>query len=138
MNIGDFTIDEVAARLVDALLAARRPEAGAVAYVQAAAVVEVYATAWLNLMTVGGLRDAEPSSILVHAGGSGVGTATVQLGAAAVGGCCGIGPEHMKEIVLAVKPQILVGTTGQPGSFDQCVIAEMAEGTITDLYVRKR
>ncbi len=28
----------------------------------------------------------------------------VQLGAAAVGGCCGIGPAHMKEVVLAVKP----------------------------------
>jgi homocysteine S-methyltransferase len=28
----------------------------------------------------------------------------VQLGAAAVGGCCGVGPEHIKEMVLAVKP----------------------------------
>jgi malic enzyme len=38
------------------------------------------------------------------------------------------GDDHARlcEVIAAVKPQILVGTTGQPGSFDQCVIGEMA------------
>lgn len=47
--------------------------------VDAAAVVEVFATAWLNLMTVGGLRGRTGTRVLLHAGGSGVGTAAVQL-----------------------------------------------------------
>jgi malate dehydrogenase (oxaloacetate-decarboxylating) len=41
------------------------------------------------------------------------------------------GDDHARlcEIVKAVKPDVLIGTTGQPGSFDQCVIGEMAEAT---------
>lgn len=47
--------------------------------VEAAAVVEVFATAWLNLMDEGGLRGQRSARLLVHAGGSGVGTAAVQI-----------------------------------------------------------
>ena len=41
------------------------------------------------------------------------------------------GDDHTRlcEIIKAVKPDVLIGTTGQPGSFDQCVIHEMAEVT---------
>ena len=43
----------------------------------AAGVVEVFATAWLNLRLEGELKDEE--RVLVHAGASGVGTACIQL-----------------------------------------------------------
>jgi len=33
------------------------------------------------------------------------------------------------EVIKAVKPDVLIGTTGQPGSFDECVVREMAEAT---------
>ncbi len=47
--------------------------------VEAAAGVEVFATAWLNLMDEGGLRYQKGARLVVHAGGSGVGTAAVQI-----------------------------------------------------------
>lgn len=47
--------------------------------VEAAAIVEVFATAWLNLQREGGLAGRSGARVLVHAGGSGVGTAAVQL-----------------------------------------------------------
>lgn len=43
----------------------------------AAALPEVWATAWLNLVEEGGLRPGE--RVLLHAGASGVGTAAIQL-----------------------------------------------------------
>jgi putative PIG3 family NAD(P)H quinone oxidoreductase len=43
----------------------------------AAGIVEVFATAWLNLRLEGELKDGE--QVLVHAGASGVGTACIQL-----------------------------------------------------------
>ena len=45
--------------------------------VQAAALPEVFATAYLNLYTEGALQTAE--KVIVHAGASGVGTAAIQL-----------------------------------------------------------
>lgn len=48
--------------------------------VQAAAIVEVWATAWLNLMRLGGLAQRpQGARVVLHAGASGVGTAGVQL-----------------------------------------------------------
>lgn len=47
-------------------------------YVLAAAVPEVWLTAYSNLCVEGGLRTGE--TVLVHAGASGVGTAAVQIG----------------------------------------------------------
>lgn len=44
---------------------------------EAAAVPEVYATAWLNIFQLGGLKPGE--KVLVHAGASGVGSAAIQL-----------------------------------------------------------
>lgn len=48
---------------------------------EAAAVPEVFLTAYLNLFELGGLR--EEGAALVHGGGSGVGTASIQLARAA-------------------------------------------------------
>jgi putative PIG3 family NAD(P)H quinone oxidoreductase len=47
---------------------------------EAAAVPEVFLTVWLTVFTLGGARAGD--SLLVHGGGSGVGTAAIQLGAA--------------------------------------------------------
>ena len=44
---------------------------------EAAAIPEVYATAWLNIFQLGGLKGGE--KVLVHAGASGVGSAAIQL-----------------------------------------------------------
>ncbi len=46
-------------------------------YAQAAAVPEVWLTAFVNLFIEGGLQAGE--TVLIHAGGSGVGTAAIQL-----------------------------------------------------------
>ena len=46
-------------------------------FVKAAAIPEVFATAWLNLYREGGLTPGE--RVLLHAGASGVGTAAIQL-----------------------------------------------------------
>lgn len=46
----------------------------------AACVIEVWATAWLNLGRLGGLADRAPGArVLLHAGASGVGTAGIQI-----------------------------------------------------------
>ncbi len=37
--------------------------------------------------------------------------------------------KRLCEVIRAVKPHVLIGTTGQPGSFDQCVVHEMAEAS---------
>lgn len=44
---------------------------------EAAAIPEVYATAWLNIFQLAGLKAGE--KVLVHAGASGVGSAAIQL-----------------------------------------------------------
>ncbi|MDF0729937.1 NAD(P)H-quinone oxidoreductase [Pseudomonas entomophila] len=44
---------------------------------EAAGIPEVYATAWLNIFQLGGLKPGE--KVLVHAGASGVGSAAIQL-----------------------------------------------------------
>lgn len=56
------------------------PVPAGVSLLEAAALPEVYTTAWLNLRVEGELVDGE--RVLVHAGASGVGTAAIQLCAA--------------------------------------------------------
>lgn len=53
------------------------PVPGSLSVADAAAVPEVFATAWLNLFTEGRLQPKE--HVLLHAGASGVGTAAIQL-----------------------------------------------------------
>lgn len=61
--------------VVDARHALPVPEGLSLA--EAAAVPEVYATAWLNLFQLAGLKPGE--KVLLHAGASGVGSAAIQL-----------------------------------------------------------
>lgn len=61
--------------VVDARHALPVPEGLSLA--QAAALPEVYSTAWLNLFQLAGLKPGE--KVLLHAGASGVGSATIQL-----------------------------------------------------------
>ena len=61
--------------VVDARHALPVPEGLSLA--QAAALPEVYATAWLNLFQLAGLKPGE--KVLLHAGASGVGSAAIQL-----------------------------------------------------------
>jgi tumor protein p53-inducible protein 3 len=56
-------------------MAMRVPES--LTWEQAAAIPEAFLTAHLNLFTLGGLQAGE--RVLIHAGGSGVGTAAIQL-----------------------------------------------------------
>lgn len=53
----------------------RAPEK--LSYEEAAAIPEAFLTAYLNLFTLGGLHGHE--SVLIHSGGSGVGSAAIQL-----------------------------------------------------------
>ncbi|MFC3609327.1 NAD(P)H-quinone oxidoreductase [Stutzerimonas tarimensis] len=61
--------------VVDARHALPVPEG--LTLVEAAAIPEVYATAWLNLFSLGRLQPGE--KVLLHAGASGVGSAGIQL-----------------------------------------------------------
>jgi putative PIG3 family NAD(P)H quinone oxidoreductase len=54
-------------------------------YAEAAAVPEVFLTVFLNVFQIGGL--AKGSALLVHGGGSGIGTAAIQLARAAGARC---------------------------------------------------
>jgi putative PIG3 family NAD(P)H quinone oxidoreductase len=62
--------------VVDAGSALRVPDA--LSYEEAAALPEVYLTVFLNVFELGALP--EPGRLLVHGGGSGIGTAAIQLG----------------------------------------------------------
>jgi putative PIG3 family NAD(P)H quinone oxidoreductase len=66
-------------------------------YLEAAAIPEVFLTAWLNLVTIGLMKEGDV--VVVHAGASGVGTAALQL-------CRGVA-----EVVLA---------TASPGKHEAC------------------
>ena len=61
--------------VVDARHALPVPEG--LSLVEAAALPEVYSTAWLNLFQLAGLKPGE--KVLLHAGASGVGSAAIQL-----------------------------------------------------------
>lgn len=69
---GGAMADEV---VVDARHVLPVPEG--VSLIDAAALPEVYATAWLNLFMLAGLKPGE--KVLLHAGASGVGSAAIQL-----------------------------------------------------------
>lgn len=51
-----------------------------VGLVEAAALPEAAATVWSNIVTVGGLREGQ--TLLIHGGGSGIGTHAIQVGRA--------------------------------------------------------
>ncbi|MED1202591.1 NAD(P)H-quinone oxidoreductase [Heyndrickxia acidicola] len=61
--------------VIPAEMAIRIPER--FSYEEAAAIPEVFLTAYLNLFVLGGLKQGQ--NVLIHAGASGVGTAAIQL-----------------------------------------------------------
>lgn len=77
------------------------PKPANLSWTEAAGVMEVFATAWLNLRLEAGLQDGE--RVLIHAGASGVGTAALQL--CRVWGCpsfATVGSEAKVERCLAL------------------------------------
>ncbi|NIK78320.1 putative PIG3 family NAD(P)H quinone oxidoreductase [Paenibacillus castaneae] len=60
---------------IPAGMAMRIPDA--FSFEEAAAIPEVYLTAYLNMFRLGGLKEGQ--TVLIHAGASGVGTAAIQL-----------------------------------------------------------
>ncbi|MEC9482723.1 MAG: NAD(P)H-quinone oxidoreductase, partial [Halomonas sp.] len=85
---------------------------------EAAALPEVFATAWLNLFMEGALRPGE--RVLLHAGASGVGTAAIQL-CRAFGHPCfvTVGSERKLEQCLALGAD--AGWNRHQGSFVEAV-----------------
>ena len=53
------------------------PVPDSLSWAEAAAIPEVFSTAWLNIFVLGNARPGE--KVLIHAGASGVGTAAIQL-----------------------------------------------------------
>jgi putative PIG3 family NAD(P)H quinone oxidoreductase len=87
--------------------------------VDAAALPEVLATAWLNIFQEGGARAGQ--RVLIHAGGSGVGTAAIQLCAAFDVDCwVTVGSESKLErcVALGAKGGAVRGIQAWPGLVD--------------------
>ncbi|MBX9754919.1 MAG: NAD(P)H-quinone oxidoreductase [Pseudomonadaceae bacterium] len=85
---------------------------------EAAALPEVYATAWLNLYQLAALRPGE--KVLVHAGASGVGSAAIQL-CKAFGNPCWVSvgsPERLAYCVALGAQGGVVRTDGLDGLRD--------------------
>lgn len=77
-------------------------------FISAAALPEVFATAWLNLYMEAALAKGE--KVLLHAGGSGVGTAAIQL-------CCALG-------------QTCFVTAGSREKIDRCLALGASGGAV--------
>jgi putative PIG3 family NAD(P)H quinone oxidoreductase len=95
--------------------------------VEAAAIVEVAATAWLNVVDVGGLAGRTGARILVHAGGSGVGTAVVQL-ARALGHRTFVTAGEATKIARCVALGADGGWNRHEGPFRDAVLAWAPDG----------
>ncbi|SFJ36213.1 putative NAD(P)H quinone oxidoreductase, PIG3 family [Paenibacillus sp. UNC496MF] len=80
---------------------------------QAAAIPEVFLTAYLNLFVLGGLREGH--DVLIHAGASGVGTAAIQLvreaGAASI---VTAGTREKRDACLALGAGLAIDYTAGP------------------------
>ncbi len=82
--------------------------------VQAAALPEAYATAFLNLYGEGALK--ADGRALIHAGGSGVGTAAVQL-CRAMGNACWVTAGSLDKLARCMELGADGGTNRHTGSF---------------------
>ncbi len=102
-----------------------------ISYEEAAAIPEVFLTAYLNLFILGDLRSG--MTVLIHAGGSGVGTAAVQLvreaGAAAL-----VTAGSKAKIVRALALGARGGWNYREGPFEPWV-AKRTEGRGADLIL---
>jgi putative PIG3 family NAD(P)H quinone oxidoreductase len=94
-------------------------------FVQAAALPEVFATAFLNLYMEAGLTPGE--TVLLHAGASGVGTAAIQL-CAATGNECFVTAGSAEKVARCVELGAAGGWDRHDGSFVEAVRAWSAAG----------
>jgi len=94
------------------------PIPGGLAYVEAAALPEVFATAFLNLYMEAGLTPGE--KVVLHAGASGVGTAAIQL-CALTGNECFVTAGNPQKIAQCVELGAAGGWDRHQGSFVEAV-----------------
>lgn len=98
---------------------------------QAAALPEVFATAWLNLFMEAGVRPGE--RVLLHAGASGVGTAGIQL-CKAFGNPCYVTVGSTEKLEGCVELGASGGSIRHAGSFAEQVMA-WTEGSGFDVIL---
>ncbi|SFM15720.1 NAD(P)H-quinone oxidoreductase [Halopseudomonas yangmingensis] len=87
-------------------------------WAEAAAIPEVFATAWLNVFELGAAQPGE--KVLIHAGASGVGTAAIQL-CRALGNPCWVSVGNSEKLAACVE----LGAEG--GVLRQAGIGALAE-----------
>jgi putative PIG3 family NAD(P)H quinone oxidoreductase len=96
-------------------------------YEQAAALPEVFATAWLNLFIEAGLQPGE--KVVLHAGASGVGTAGIQL-CKAFGNPCFVTAGSDEKIQACVELGASAGSNRNSGGFLEQAAAFAGEGGV--------
>jgi putative PIG3 family NAD(P)H quinone oxidoreductase len=94
---------------------------------QAAALPEVFATAWLNLFIEAALQPGE--KVVLHAGASGVGTAGIQL-CKAFGNPCFITAGSDEKIQACIELGASAGSNRNSGGFLQQATAFAGEGGV--------
>lgn len=102
-------------------------------YVAAAGIPEAFLTAWLELVTLAGLKAGE--TVLIHAGASGVGTAAIQI-VKALGAKAFITAGSEEKIKRCLELGADLGMNYKTESFDARILAEtegMGVNCILDL-----
>jgi putative PIG3 family NAD(P)H quinone oxidoreductase len=101
-------------------------------YEEAAAIPEVFLTAYQALFWLGGLSDSE--CVLVHAGASGVGTAAIQLAVQLRGSkvCTTSGAKRKQELCAALGSEINVNYKEQ--DFAEVIKSELGKDSV-DLII---
>jgi putative PIG3 family NAD(P)H quinone oxidoreductase len=94
---------------------------------QAAALPEVFATAWLNLFIEAGLKPGE--KVVLHAGASGVGTAGIQL-CKAFGNPCFITAGSDEKIQACIELGASAGSNRNSGGFLEQATVFAGEGGV--------
>jgi putative PIG3 family NAD(P)H quinone oxidoreductase len=94
---------------------------------QAAALPEVFATAWLNLFIEAGLKPGE--KVVLHAGASGVGTAGIQL-CKAFGNPCFITAGSDEKIQACIELGASAGSNRSSGGFLEQATVFAGEGGV--------
>ncbi|MFT4720600.1 MAG: putative PIG3 family NAD(P)H quinone oxidoreductase [Candidatus Azotimanducaceae bacterium] len=94
---------------------------------QAAALPEVFATAWLNLFIEAGLKPGE--KVVLHAGASGVGTAGIQL-CKAFGNPCFITAGSDEKIQACIELGASAGSNRNSGGFLEQATGFAGEGGV--------
>lgn len=103
------------------------PIPAGLSYAEAAALPEVFATAWLNLFMEAGLQRGE--KVVLHAGASGVGTAAIQL-CKAFGNPCFVTAGDNEKIDACIELGASAGANRHEGSFFDKAQAFAGDGGI--------